>query len=149
MTRSRARFYCPSGKRNCAACSERDRNLWREGKAPTVEEQLTPGDPCICGCARISCPKHGNAVGICGICDPALAERFEQLRKQDVLELSDHKRIVDELRAAWNKRVAWSGDPAEFWAAVDRWVCRKEIESDHAVLSEVIDLACTLARLLP
>jgi hypothetical protein len=35
----------------------------------------------------------------------------------------------------------WSGDPKEFWAVLDRYIKREEIESDWLVLNEVLQLA--------
>jgi len=37
--------------------------------------------------------------------------------------------------------VAWDGTAEEFWRVVDRYMRREEIESDWAVLSEVLNLA--------
>ena len=37
--------------------------------------------------------------------------------------------------------VAWDGTPEEFWNVIDRFMRHEEIESDHAVLAEVLSLA--------
>lgn len=42
-----------------------------------------------------------------------------------------------------NELIAWDGTPEEFWRAVKALVAGTDIESDHAVLSEVLGLAMT------
>jgi hypothetical protein len=39
------------------------------------------------------------------------------------------------------KLVAWDGVPASFWDAIENVSQHRDIESDHAVLSEVLELA--------
>jgi hypothetical protein len=41
----------------------------------------------------------------------------------------------------WPELVAWDGTHEEFWRVIDRFMRREEIESDHAVLCEVLQLA--------
>lgn len=42
---------------------------------------------------------------------------------------------------------AWSGDPVEFWSAISRVRANTDVESDQAVLLDVIQEAMQAARL--
>jgi hypothetical protein len=38
-------------------------------------------------------------------------------------------------------RVLWNGTGEEFWAAIDRYIRREELESDWNLLNEVLEIA--------